>query len=172
MRPGMRCDLVSFSIYAFDDVRMLDVNLTLVDVVSRHEKCGLRIVALEHIKDMISEFSLGTVVKCECDGAWGDTSKDPTATIRDRSNFLARNRGGVCAGRGIVLGAGRAILVFASRRVAVCVRRPTIYQTLAQDRVWFRSNIHPLREQHFPAGQDPIPSPHSGGLSRASISTS
>lgn len=90
MRPGMGGDLVPFIIHALHHLSMLNIDLALVYVVTGHEECGLRIVALEQVQNVVGEGSLWAVVVCECNGARGDTSKNAVTTIRKGPNLVAR----------------------------------------------------------------------------------
>jgi hypothetical protein len=114
MRPSVGSNLVTFRVYTFDNICMLDINLALVDVGSSHEEGGLGVVALQEVKDVIGEGCLGTIIVRKSHSARCFTLKDAITAIWDRANLVTRNRRGVRAGRGVVFRASRTILVITS----------------------------------------------------------
>lgn len=80
-------------VHALDniDVLLLNVDLTLVDVVACNEESGFRIVALEKVKNMAGKLLLRTVIVGQGDSAWSDASEDTSAAVRDVANLCAVN---------------------------------------------------------------------------------
>lgn len=100
-----------------------NVDLALINTVTGNEEGGFCIMALEKIKNMASESLVRAIIIGESNSSRCDTSKDTSATVWDGANFGTRNRRGVGTAGRFVLGAARAILELASRRVAEIICR-------------------------------------------------
>jgi hypothetical protein len=95
-----------------------DIDLPFANVVACYKECGLRVVALEDIKDMGSEVLVWAIIICNCDGSMFLALED-VRSIGNISNLSTRN--GRCVGSfgSLVLRAGWTKLVVTPRRVTV-----------------------------------------------------
>lgn len=121
MGPGVRGDLMAFSLHALDDRDEFgsSIDLSLVDIVATDEEGCLCIVGFEDVQDMRSEGWVRSVIVGDGHGSWDGALINSSSSILNGTKLWSSNIGGAGSSRGYIFRAGRAIGVHASRRVAV-----------------------------------------------------
>jgi hypothetical protein len=114
---------VTFRVHALDNTDELrsGVDFTLVDVVTRDEESSLGVVCLEDIENVGGVVLLWAIVVGQGNCTRGDTVVDTSATVLYGTNLGTSDARSVGTSGGDVLGAARAVLVVATRRVAVVI---------------------------------------------------
>lgn len=132
MSPGVRSELVAFSVHTLDDLGEFrgDINLALADVVTSNEKGSFGVVGSHDIKNVTSENLLRAVIVGESNGSWFGAAVDTVATKLDVSRLSTGNRGGAGAGWCHVLWASWAMLVVTAGREAVVAIISAVWNSL------------------------------------------
>ena len=123
MGPGVGSKLVALRVHALEDTAELrsDVNLSLVDVVSSDEESSLGVVGSHNIEDVAGEDFLWAIVVGDGNCAGCGATVNTSATVLDIADLGTGDGRSVGTTWGGVLGAARAVLVVASRRVTVVI---------------------------------------------------
>jgi hypothetical protein len=91
MCPGVRGDLVAFSVDPLDGVGVLLVDTALVDVGAGHEEGGLGVVGFEEVENVLGEVSLRAIVISQGYSSRFCTVIDSVTAIGDGAEFVTRD---------------------------------------------------------------------------------